>query len=155
MIHQILFIALYLWTMVMVVISPFTGVLLYNWLDNLPPDDVYLVTLLPGNLSFLTGALTFVLWIFKEKKTVPKPLLVTILMVAILFWVNVTWFYALVPQAGEFEWNRTIKVIGFAILTAQMLSTRVRLEAFIWVLVLSATYFSVPGAIKLIVSGGS
>ena len=46
-------------------------------------------------------------------------------------------------------------MIGFAILTAQILSTRARLEAFIWVFVLAVTYYAVPGAIKVIVSGGS
>jgi putative inorganic carbon (HCO3(-)) transporter len=155
MLHQILFIALYLWILPQVLISPFTGVLLYHWLDNLPPDDAYTVTLLPGNLSFITGALTFLVWLVREKKMFPRPLLITLLMVALLGWINVTWQFALVPSAGEFEWNRTIKVIGFAILTAQMLTTRARLEAFIWVFVLTVIYYAVPGAIKLLVSGGS
>jgi probable O-glycosylation ligase (exosortase A-associated) len=82
-------------------------------------------------------------------------LLVTLLMTALLLWVNVTSLYALVPQAAAFQWDRTIKVIGFAILTAQMLSTRARLEAFIWAFVLAVTYYAIPSAIKVIVSGGS
>jgi putative inorganic carbon (HCO3(-)) transporter len=155
MLHEILFLALYLGLLPTVLVSPFTGVLLYHWLDNLPPDDVYTFTLFPEYLSFITAALTFFMWLILEKKTIPRAPLVMLLMIALLVWINVTWHYALAPEAGAFEWNRTIKVIGFAILTAQMLSTRVRLEAFIWVLVLSATYFAVPGAIKLIVSGGS
>jgi probable O-glycosylation ligase (exosortase A-associated) len=155
MLHEILFLALYLGLLPTVLVSPFTGVLLYHWLDNLPPDDVYTFTLFPEYLSFITAALTFFMWLILEKKTIPRAPLVMLLMIALLLWVNITWHYALAPEAGAFEWNRTIKVIGFAILTAQMLSTRARLEAFIWVLVLSATYFAVPGAIKLIVSGGS
>jgi probable O-glycosylation ligase (exosortase A-associated) len=95
------------------------------------------------------------MWLIREKKTIPKPLLIPLLMITLLLWENLTWLYALAPEAGAFEWNRTIKVIGFAILTAQMLSTRARLEAFLWVFVLSVIYYSVPGAIKLLVSGGS
>jgi probable O-glycosylation ligase (exosortase A-associated) len=78
-----------------------------------------------------------------------------LLMVALLIWMNITWQFALAPWAGAGKWDRTVKVIGFAILTAQMLSSRVRLEAFVWAFVLAATYFAVPSAIKLIVSGGS
>src|SRR5947208_3037429 len=110
MLHQILFIALYLWILPQVLVSPFAGVLLYHWLDDLPPDDVYLLTFLPGNLSFITGALTFIVWLFREKKTFPRPFLIIVLMAALLGWVNITWQFALVPSAGEFEWNRTIKV---------------------------------------------
>jgi len=155
MLHQILFLVIYIWVLAMVPISPFAGVLLYHWLDNLSPDDVYSVTLIPGYISFVTGALTFLMWLIREKKTVPRPLLVMFLMIALLIWQNFTWLYALAPQAGAFEWERTIKVIGFAILSAQMLSTRARLEAFVWVFVLSVVYYAVPGAIKLVFAGGS
>src|ERR1051326_6660947 len=155
MLHQLLFLLFYPSLLATVVVSPFAGVLLYHWLDNLPPDDVYSVSLIPGYLSFTVGALTFLMWLIREKKTIPKPLLIPLLMITLLLWENLTWLYALAPEAGAFEWNRTIKVIGFAILTAQMLSTRARLEAFLWVFVLSVIYYSVPGAIKLLVSGGS
>jgi probable O-glycosylation ligase (exosortase A-associated) len=155
MLHQILFLPLYLGMVPAVLMSPFAGVLLYYWLDNLPPDQVYAVTLIPDYASFAIGALTFLTWLILEKKTVPRPLPVLLLMIALLLWINLTTLYALASGVGLYEWQRTVKVIGFAILTAQMLSTRARLEAFVWVLVLSAIYFAVPGAIKVIISGGS
>src|SRR5437016_12796498 len=99
MLHEILFLGLYVWTLSTVLDSPFACVLLYHWLDNLPPDEVYSVTLLPGYLSFVTGALTFFMWLIREKKTIPRPVLATLLMVALLIWVNITWRYALAPEA--------------------------------------------------------
>jgi probable O-glycosylation ligase (exosortase A-associated) len=154
MLHQLLFLAFYLGLIPIVLVSAFTGVLMYYWLDYLPPDTVYSNSLLSGYLSFVIGALSFAVWLLREKKTPPWPVLVTSLMIALLLWVNVTSFYALVPSEATFEWRRTVKVIGFAILTAQMLSTRARLEAFVWIFVLTTIYFAVPGAIKVIVSGG-
>jgi putative inorganic carbon (hco3(-)) transporter len=142
--------------MPVVLVSPFAGVLTYYWFDYLPPAQVYLDTLLPDYFSFAIAALTFFIWLLREKKTLPRPLLIMLLMAALLVWVNVTTYYALAP--GEwctFKWNRTIKVIGFAILTAQMLSTRARLEAFVWALVLSASWYAIPSAIKVAVSGGA
>lgn len=155
MFHQLLFLIVFLGLLPVVLVSPFAGVLIYYWLDYLPPEEVYSVTLIPGYLSFTIGALSFVVWLFAENKTLPRPLLVILLMGAVLLWVNVTSAYALVPEAATFEWVRTIKVIGFAILTAQMLSTRARLEAFVWGFVLATIYFGVPSAIKVIFSGGS
>ena len=155
MLHQALFLAFYLGLLPAVLFSPFVGVLLFDWLDYLPPDAVYTDALFSDYLSFVIGALSFLAWLIREKKTLPRPLLVTLLMAALLLWVNVTSLFALAPQAAAFQWDRTVKVIGFAILTAQMLSTRARLEAFIWVFVLAVTYYAVPSAIKVIVSGGS
>jgi hypothetical protein len=79
MLHQILFLVIYPWVLAIVPLSPFAGVLLYNWLDNLPPDDVYSVTLIPGYISFVTGALTFLMWLIREKKTFPRPVLLMLL----------------------------------------------------------------------------
>lgn len=152
--HEILILALYLGLLPFVFVSPYAGVLLYYWMDWLPPDQVYQDTLLPNNLSFTIGALTFLIWLVREKKTVPRPVLVIALMALYFIWINVTWQFALDPVDGYFHWDRTIKVVGFAILTAQMLSTRARLEAFVWTFVLAVMYYSVPSAIKVIVSGG-
>lgn len=154
MLHQILFLAFYLGLLPMVLASPFVGVLIYDWIDYLPPWDIYSASLLANYLALTTGALTFFVWLVREEKTVPRPMSVMLLMAALLIWMNITWLHALVPAAGHFKWDRTIKVIGFAILTAQMLSTRVRLEAFVWAFVLAASYFAVPSAIKVIISGG-
>ncbi len=155
MLHQTLFLLFYFGLLSATLSSAFVGVLLYEWLDYLPPDQVYAATLLPNYLALTAGALTFFVWLIREKKTVPRPLPVIMLMTALLIWVNVTSFNALAPQAAAFGWDRAVKVIGFAILTAQMLSTRARLEGVVWTLVLSVTYYSVPSAIKVIVSGGS
>jgi len=155
MLHEILFVILYLGLLPVVLVSPFAGVLLYYWLDWLPPDQVYQDTLLPANLSFTVGALTFVLWIFREKKRIPSSPLLTAIMAAMLIWINITSLKALAPVFVDFDWNRTVKVLGFAILTALMLSTRERIEAFVWALVLATAYFAIPGAIKVLISGGS
>src|ERR1051325_8755244 len=155
MLHEALFILLYLGLLPTVRVSPFAGVLVYHWLDYLPPNDVYAATVVPDNISFITGALTFLVWMMREPKALPRPVWIVLLMGLLLIWINFTWQYALVPDAGEFFWIRTIKVIGFVILTTLMLSSRARLEAFVWTFVLAVAYYAVPSAIKVLVSGGS
>src|ERR1051325_6763069 len=155
MLHEALFILLYLGLLPTVRVSPFAGVLVYHWLDYLPPNDVYAATVVPDNISFITGALTFLVWMMREPKALPRPVWIVLLMGLLLIWINFTWQYALVPDAGEFFWIRTIKVIGFVILTTLMLSSRARLEAFVWTFVLAVAYYAVPSANKVLVSGGS
>jgi putative inorganic carbon (HCO3(-)) transporter len=155
MLHQLMFLAVYLGLLPAILISPCAGALIYQWLDNLPPDQVYSVTLFSTNLSFIVGALTFFAWLVRERKTLPRPALVLVMLIAMLIWINVTSYNALVPAAAAPLWDRMDKVIGFAVLTALLLSTRARLEAFVWVFVLSVAYFAIPSAIKVLVSGGA
>lgn len=154
MLHEAIVLALYLGLFPFIFVSPYAGILLYYWLDWLPPTSVYNDTMLPHNFSFLVGAVTFCVWLAREKKTVPRPVLVIALMSMYFIWFNVTWHFAVDPVDGALHYSRTIKVVGFAILTTLMLSTRPRLEAFVWVFVLTVIYYSVPSAIKVIVSGG-
>jgi putative inorganic carbon (hco3(-)) transporter len=154
MLHEALILALYLGLFPFIFMSPYAGILLYYWLDWLPPNAVYSDTMLPDNFSFLVGAVTFFMWLIREKKTIPRPMAVIALMSLYFLWFNVTWHFALDPGDGAFHYDRTIKVVGFAILTAQMLSTRARLEAFVWVFILTVIYYSVPSGLKVLVSGG-
>jgi putative inorganic carbon (HCO3(-)) transporter len=155
MLHQLLFLVVYLGLLPTILVSPCAGALIYQWLDNLPAPQVYSVTLIQTDLSFIAGALTFFIWLVREKKALPRAPLLLVLVVAMLIWINITSYKALLPAADAYEWNLMNKEIGFAILTALMLSTRTRLEAFVWVFILCVIYFSVPSAIKVLISGGS
>jgi probable O-glycosylation ligase (exosortase A-associated) len=154
MLRQALFLLTYFGLLPAVVISPFAGILIYKWLEYLTPRDAYFLTLLPDELSFAVAALTFAAWLFREKKALPRAPLVMGLLIAFFLWTNFTSLVALVPEAATFKWVRTVKVIGFSILTAQMMSTRPRIEAFIWVQVICVAFSAIPGALKTMYWGG-
>ena len=154
MLRQILFLVTYFGLLPTILLSPFAGVLIYKWLEALPPRDAYFVTLLPDQLSLAVGALTFAMWLFRERKAMPRAPLLMGLLIAFFIWINFTSLFALVPDAAAFKWERTVKVIGFSILVAQMMSTRPRLEAFIWVQVICIAFSAIPGALKTIYWGG-
>ncbi|HVC54908.1 MAG TPA: putative O-glycosylation ligase, exosortase A system-associated [Stellaceae bacterium] len=154
MLRQTFFLLTYFGLLPTVVLSPFAGVLIYKWLEFLPPSDAYYVTLLPDDLSLAVAAFTFLMWLVREKKTLPRAPLVLGLLIAFFLWTNFTSLFALVPDAAAFKWERTVKVIGFSILAAQMMSTRPRLEAFVWVQVICVAFSAIPGALKTISWGG-
>lgn len=154
MLRQTLFLLTYFGLLPTVIMSPFAGVLIYKWLEYLTPRDTYFVTLLPDDLSLVVAAFTFLMWLVREKKTLPRAPLVLGLLIAFFLWTNFTSLFALVPDAAAFKWERTVKVIGFSILAAQMMSTRPRLEAFVWVQVICVAFSAIPGALKTISWGG-
>lgn len=154
MLRQTLFLVTYFGLLPTILLSPFAGVLIYKWLEYLTPRDAYFVTLLPDQLSLAVGALTFAMWLLREKKALPRAALLFGLLIAFFLWTNFTSLFALVPDAAAFKWERTAKVIGFSILMAQMMSTRPRIEAFIWVQVICIAFSAIPGALKTIYWGG-
>lgn len=154
MLRQILFLLAYFGLMPAVVMSPFAGVLLYKWMEYLTPADAYFVTLLPDKLSFTMAALTFVMWLLREDKRLPRAPLVFGLLITFFLWTNFTSLFALAPHAAVFKWERTDKVIGFSILMAMMMSTAVRLEAFAWVQVICIALTAIPGMLRTIYWGG-
>src|SRR4051794_39929796 len=113
MIHQIIFLTVFIGLLPTILISPMAGVLIYKWFEYLTPAQAYTVTFLPGYISLVTGALTFLVWVVKEKKTLPRPPGLLLLLIALLIWINITTLYALVPEAAAFKWERTVKVVGF------------------------------------------
>lgn len=154
MLHQLLFLVVFFALLPTVLLSAFAGALIYKWLEYLPPAHAYSVSFLPGYISLAIGTLTFIVWVIKEQKSPPRPPGLMLLLAALVVWISITTLFALAPDAAYLKWDRTVKVLGFAMLTAQMLSNRERLEAYAWVLVLCTAYYAIPGAGKFIASGG-
>jgi len=105
--------------------------------------------------AFIIGALTVVAWIFsKEPKKIPIRTL-TVLMGTMLVWISVTTFYAEMPDLAYVKWKQNFKILGFTLVTVALMYTRERLDALIWVIVLSIGFFAVKGGLFTILSGGS
>jgi putative inorganic carbon (HCO3(-)) transporter len=154
MLHQLLFMIVFFGSVPAIIMSPFTGTIVYEWLNFLPPTQNYGVNLLGDRLSFFVGALTFLCWLFRERKELPRPPALLVLLTLFLLWINVTTYFALVPAGALWEWDRTIKVIGFAVLTGLMMRNRWRIEAAVWIQVICVAFSAIPGVLKTMVGGG-
>ena len=152
--RQILFLLTYFGLLPTIVISPFAGVLIYKWLEYLKPVEAYSVTMLPDKLSFAIAGLTILMWLIREPKSLPRAPLVFFLLITFFLWTNFTSLFALVPDAAAWKWERTAKIIGFSIVASMMLSTRARIEAFVWLQVICIAFSAITGALKTIYWGG-
>jgi probable O-glycosylation ligase (exosortase A-associated) len=152
--RQAVFILAFCGLLPTVLLSPFAGVIVYEWLEYLKPDVTYYAFAVPDQLSLIVGVLTFVVWLVKDHKNLRAPTALIVFLVLWFIWINITTYFALVPVAADWQWQRTVKIIGFSMLTAQMMSNRARAEALVWLLVLAVAYSAIPGAIKTVLSGG-
>ena len=154
MITEALFFISYLIILPIAFMFPFAGALAYEWLQYMPPYDVYHAGEL-GNFSLIMGGIALIMWGAKDKKMLPAPRGLFAIFIIYALWVNLTQLTSIVPNdGGHGLWDRAYKMLIFTIALSMMARTQQRIEAFIWVVCLSIGNFVVAGAIKTILSGG-
>ncbi|MEO5374877.1 MAG: putative O-glycosylation ligase, exosortase A system-associated [Alphaproteobacteria bacterium] len=134
--------------------APFTGVLVYAWYQYMTPDRISwgLVRIIPFSLMF--GVTAIVGWVLFEKKRWPTFQFVILAFLLFFAWINITTLFALQPVEAAVKWDMTVKVMTFSALAMLVLNERVRIEAFVWVFVLSVSYFAFRGAFNTLLTGG-
>jgi probable O-glycosylation ligase (exosortase A-associated) len=154
MITEALFFISYLIILPIAFMFPFAGALAYEWLQYMPPYDVYHANGL-GNFSIIMGGVALIMWAARDKKVMPAPKALLAIFVIYALWLNLTQATSIVPNGGgDGLWDRSYKTLIFTIALSMMARTQQRIEAFIWVVCLSIGNFVVIGAIKTVLSGG-
>jgi len=94
-------------------------------------------------------------WVFWSEKTKTR---VTPLMVLVLLfsaWVTLTTAFAPTPEITTPLWDRNIKTMLLVVLIMMGITSRVRLEGLIWIVVISIGYYGVRGGAFVILTGGA
>ena len=100
-----------------------------------------------GDIRFalLIAATTIFAWVIsREPKRLPWSG-ITLLLIAFTLWISFTTLFALYPDQAYIKWERTIKILLFnGFLTLALMGSRERINALVWVIVLSIGFFEVP-----------
>jgi probable O-glycosylation ligase (exosortase A-associated) len=138
-----------------IVIKPHVGVLVWSWIGYMNPQTLTWGFAENFPFAMVVGAVTIAAWLFsREPKTVPWHPLV-LLMAMFAAWISFTTLFAAYPDHAQAKWDRTMKVLLFnGFVTLGLITTRLRLNALIWVIVLSIGYYAVRGGIATLLTGG-
>ncbi len=135
--------------------APFVGVLVFTWLNYMSPHKITYSFASGLPLIEIFGLLTGILWLLSPRKLLPKPTFLFVTLACFFIWFNVTTLFALAPpEVVLWKWERTVKVFAFAVLTAVLINNRLRIEAYIWVLMLSVGYYAMLSGVNTILTGG-
>ncbi len=135
---------------------PFVGVLLWSWISFMNPHQ--LAWGFSGQIPW--AMMTFIATVMgclvaQEPKRLPITG-VTAMMLLFMAAITATTAVALspLPEATEkYVW--AIKVFTVILLSVSLLTSRRRIQALVWVMVLSLGFFGVKGGAFTILSGGS
>lgn len=133
---------------------PFVWVLAYIYIDTLAPQDIgwRLVAALPVSLIAFCAA--FAGWLLADPKHGARFGSRQWLLTILLAWCAVTTANADFPVEAAMKWDWVWKALVFAIFLPLTLTTRLRIEAAILTMVLTAGAIIINGGIKTAAGGG-
>jgi probable O-glycosylation ligase (exosortase A-associated) len=103
----------------------------------------------------MIGICTLVGLLFSKDLRKPIPWSGTLLVWGLLiFWLTFSTFFSVAPDEGWMLWNRAMKIQLFALLSVILMQSRLRIDALVWIIVLSLGFFGTKGGIFAALTGG-
>jgi putative inorganic carbon (hco3(-)) transporter len=134
--------------------APFVATLGYVWVDTFGPQNVSYILLNQVPVAMIMGAVAVGGYLLLDRRSPPPLSVETILMIAMLIWVNLTMVWAQAPIAAWEKWDWAVKTLAFAIFIPLVIRSQVQIEAFAQTYVFSLAANFVPFGLKTLVSGG-
>lgn len=133
---------------------PFVGVLLWEWFALMQPhrEAFGFSRSMPLNLAI--AVVTILSWLAsKEPKRLPgHPIIV--LLGLFLVWMTFNSFFAFNTAWSWPYWDRTWRVLLLGFMIAATANSRIRIEAVVWIAVISLLYYGVKGGVFTLITGG-
>jgi putative inorganic carbon (hco3(-)) transporter len=135
-------------------VAPFILTLGYIWVDTFRPQDVawFLLNQLP--VAQLVGFAAVAGYVLLDRRSPPRFTFATLLVLLLAAWVTMTMLWAEMPAAGWSKWDWAFKSVLFSAFIPWVIRSRVQIEAFVQIYVLSLAANFIPFAAKVLISGG-
>jgi probable O-glycosylation ligase (exosortase A-associated) len=134
--------------------APFVATLGYVWVDTFSPQSVAYIILNQINVAMIMGATAFGTYLLLDRRSPPRLSAETMLMAAMVIWVNLTMIWAQAPDAAWEKWDWAVKTLAFSTFIPLVIRSRVQIEAFAQTYVFSLAANFVPFGVKTLISGG-
>jgi len=140
----------------LVITNPFAGVLLWNWISFMNPHRLVWGPAAAVPWAAAVFIATIIGCAVMGELRWPPFNATIVLIVALMLCFTATSIVALgEPEAVWYKWEHAMKVLLGLLLTASLLTTRQRIHALVWVMVISLGYYGVRGGLFALVTGGN
>jgi len=136
-------------------VNPFAGLLSWGWITfALPSSSLWgFAALIPANLIIAIS--TIVGWVLSSGRTAFKADHTLILLLVLAGIILLSTGFSLdldksLPKSKEYMIN-----FAFLIMILLCLNTKIRIDAFIWMMVFCIGYYSIKGGVVFLISGGA
>lgn len=136
--------------------QPVVGSYLWAWLGIMSPHRMTYGFAYSMPFAQITAVTTLLaLAITRQRQALPMTGITKVLL-AMLFWMTVTSFFAIAPEDVVIErWVFVMKIQVMLLVTLMLVLDARQLRGLVWVVTLSVAFYGVKGGIFTILTGGS
>ncbi len=149
-----LFMLIYLSYLPTVFFSPFAGALLWCWISIMIPHELVWIPLPLAPAATIVALMALAFLLSRENK-VPPNTTVTWAMVIMMVSSTLSLIFSVDPGVSFARWDTTVKGLLVALMILAMLNSRLRIQAFTWVLVLSMAHHGAKNGLQSLITGGA
>jgi probable O-glycosylation ligase (exosortase A-associated) len=156
MLRSLLLLFLFFLFLVSSVAVPFVATLGYVWLDLLQPQTMsYVLFISSMPVAMIMGLAAVGTYMSMDRKFVPPVTPEFALLIAMAIWITFTSFaLAVAPELVWDKWDWAFKTIVFTAFVPFVIRSKVQIEAFLQIFLLSLAANFMPFGAKVLISGG-
>ena len=133
---------------------PYVGVLLWSWFTLQQPHQEAYGFVQSGHLNLIIAVVTLAAWLLSRERKVPPTGFIFWMFVAFFAWMTFNSFFAFDPAYSWPYWDRVWKTFLLGAVIAATATSRTRMYALVWIIVISLFYYGVKGGLFTIATGG-
>lgn len=134
--------------------APFALSLGYVWVDMFSPQNVSYVILNQVPVALIMGGSAVGAYFLLDRRSPPRLNTITVCHILLAIWVTMTLLWSVTPAFAAEKWDWAFKTLVFAAFIPFVIRSRVQIDAFIQVFVLSLAANLLPYGAKIFLSGG-
>lgn len=136
-------------------VFPFAGVLLWAWIAFMNPHREAFGLAYDFPFNFYIAVVTLTAWVFSaEPKRMPQGQSLPVLFIAFGILMTITTYFALDQAISYDRWDKHIRTLVLVLVVMAMVNSKLRIQAFLWIIGLSIGYYAAKGG-GYTVSGGT
>lgn len=140
-------------TLPVALVLPFAGVLLWAWIAFMSPHREAYGFAFDFPFNFYVAATTMVTWLLSQEPKRLPPQTLPILFFALAVLISITTYFALDHAYSLERWDKHVRSLALVLVVMAMVNSKLRIQAFLWVIALSIGYFAAKGGGGILFSG--
>ncbi|MBL4588530.1 MAG: putative O-glycosylation ligase, exosortase A system-associated [Alphaproteobacteria bacterium] len=135
---------------------PYIGILMWCWISYMNPHRASWGFAYNMPFAAIIAGATMLAMVVQAKQ-VQKPDFNSIVVLWIFFilWTGLTTIFAFYPDSSMYVFKSYFKIMLMTLVALMLINDQLKLNHFIWIIVLSLGYFGVKGGLFTIATGGS
>jgi probable O-glycosylation ligase (exosortase A-associated) len=135
-------------------IHPWSGLLAFGWIAFVKPQSLLWSFAADVPFNLIIAISTALGWAFSKDKKRFDIDLTTILIILLVVIAALSTLFSLAPETSRGEFSKLIKTIAFLFLLKVMMTSRVRVHGYVWLMAFAMGFFGLNGGTLFIVTAG-